>query len=185
MSLKAALRFVERLGWFNGTIVLYARNVAAVLIAIMTVAVLAGVFFRYVLNNSLSWTEDSSILMMIWVAFLIAPYAYRTGGHVGIELVVTALPEALFRLIRITTHLLIIWLLVRFMQEAVVYVSRGWGMRANTIPIPIGFFRLIVPVSLGMMILIGIELIVRDILSLIDRNSNHDLPGVSEPVTPE
>ena len=166
MTGNAASRIVEKLGGFNGSVGLFARNIAACLIAIMTVAVLAGVFFRYVLNNSLAWTEDSSILMMIWVAFLVAPYAYRQGSHVGIELLVTSLPKPVFRIVRIVMHLLIMWLLMRFMQEAIIYVTRGFNMRANTIPIPIAYFRLIVPVSLGMMILVGIELIIRDVLSL-------------------
>jgi len=175
MDQRATLRWLERLGDFNRTLGLYTRNLAACLVAIMTVAVLAGVFFRYVLNNSLAWTEDSSILMMIWVAFLIAPYAYRQGGHVGIEMVVAALPKPVFRVIRIITHLLIIWLLIRFMQEAIIYVSRGFNMRANTIPVPIAFFRMIVPISLGMMILTGIELILRDLFSIIDSDRDYDL----------
>jgi TRAP-type C4-dicarboxylate transport system permease small subunit len=176
-------RTLNLLAGFNRIIGLLARNLAACLVAVMTVAVLAGVFFRYVLNNSLAWTEDSSILMMIWVAFLIAPYAYRQGGHVGIELVVSALPKPAFRVVRILLNLLILWLLYRFMMEALIYVSRGFNMRANTIPIPIAYFRLIVPVSLGMMTLVGIELILRDVLSLKDRNNDYDLtahPSVSE-----
>ncbi len=160
---------------FNRAAGLIARNMAACLVAIMTVAVLAGVFFRYVLNNSLAWTEDSSILMMIWVAFLIAPYAYRQGGHVGIELLVTSLPKPAFRIIRIAVNVLILWLLIRFMQEAIIYVSRGFNMRANTIPVPIAFFRTIVPISLGMMMLVGIELMLRDLLSLIDPDRDHDI----------
>lgn len=185
MTKAGAVRFIDQLGRFNRTIGLYARNLAATLVAIMTVVVLAGVFFRYVLNNSLAWTEDSSILMMIWVAFLIAPWAYRTGGHVGIELVVASMPTPVFRLIRIAIHVLIIWLLVRFMQEAIIYVTRGFNMRANTIPIPIAFFRLVVPLSLGMMILIGIELIFRDLLSLADRNRDYDIQVETPPAPPE
>lgn len=176
---------LDKLAGFNRTVCLYMRNFAACLVAIMTVAVLAGVFFRYVLNNSLAWTEDSSILMMIWVAFLIAPYAYREGGHVGIELIVSSMPKPVFRVISIVTHILIIWLLVRFMQEAVIYVTRGFNMRANTIPVPIAYFRMIVPVSLGMMILIGIELIIRDILSLTDRDRDYDIDDGQAPVPPE
>ena len=179
------MRALDILAGFNRILCLNTRNLAACLVAVMTVAVLAGVFFRYVLNNSLAWTEDSSILMMIWVAFLIAPYAYREGGHVGIELLVASLPKTAFRLIRIIINLLILWLLIRFMQEAIIYVTRGFNMRANTIPIPIAYFRMIVPVSLGMMILIGIELIWRDVLSLIDRNGDHDLTHGASTVPPE
>lgn len=174
-------RALEILARFNGTAGLIARNLAACLVAVMTVAVLAGVFFRYALNNSLAWTEDSSILMMIWVAFLIAPWAYRQGGHVGIELLVDSLPKPVFRAIRILLNLLILWLLYRFMLEAVIYVSRGFNMRANTIPVPIAYFRTIVPVSLGMMMLIGIELILRDVLSFGrgdgDKSADRPLAG--------
>ena len=176
---------LDRLGRFNRLLCLNMRNLAACLVAVMTAAVLAGVFFRYVLNNSLAWTEDSSILMMIWVAFLIAPYAYREGAHVGIELLVTSLPKPVFRIIRIVMHVLILWLLIRFMQEAIIYVTRGFNMRANTIPVPIAYFRMIVPVSLFMMILIGIELIIRDVLSLVDRDRDHDLDDGQTPVAPE
>ncbi|NJO37471.1 MAG: TRAP transporter small permease [Rhizobiales bacterium] len=173
------------LAGFNGAAGLIARNLAACLVAVMTVAVLAGVFFRYVLNNSLAWTEDSSILMMIWVAFLIAPWAYRQGGHVGIGLLVESLPKPAFRAIRILLNLVILWLLYRFMAEAITYVSRGFTMRANTIPVPIAFFRTIVPVSLGMMMLIGIELVLRDLMSLADRDRDYDLADGDDAVPRE
>ena len=173
--MNAVIKALEILARFNRAAGLIARNLAACLVAVMTTVVLAGVFFRYVLNNSLAWTEDSSILMMIWVAFLVAPYAYRQGGHVGIELLVSSLPMPAFRLIRIAVNALILWLLMRFMQEAIIYVSRGFNMRANTIPVPIALFRTIVPVSLGMMMLVGIELMLRDLLSLIDPDRDHDI----------
>lgn len=179
------IRALDILSGFNRIVCLNMRNLAACLIAIMTVAVLAGVFFRYVLNNSLAWTEDSSILMMIWVAFLIAPFAYREGAHVGIGLLVDSMPKPAFRVIRIVLNLLILWLLYRFLWEAVIYVSRGFNMRANTIPVPIAWFRTIVPVSLGMMILIGIELILRDVLSLSDRERDYDLADGVDAVPPE
>ncbi|MEZ5935471.1 MAG: TRAP transporter small permease, partial [Alphaproteobacteria bacterium] len=180
---NAVTRALQMLAGFNRASTLLARNLAACLVAVMTLAVLAGVFFRYALNNSLAWTEDSSILMMIWVAFLIAPWAYREGAHVGIELLVASLPKPVFRAIRILLNVLILWLLYRFLWEAMIYVSRGFNMRANTIPVPIAYFRTIVPVSLGMMMLIGIELILRDVLSLVDRNGDHDL--TAHPSVPE
>ena len=67
----------------------------------MTGAVLVGVFFRYVLNDSLNWTEEVAIMSAIWVAFLVAPWAYRNGGHVAIEMIVSALPLLLLRVCRI------------------------------------------------------------------------------------
>jgi len=62
--------------------------IAASFVAVMTVSVMLGVFFRYVLNDSLTWVEDVSLILMVTTAFLVATYAYRTGANVAIELLV-------------------------------------------------------------------------------------------------
>ena len=185
MANGAAATAVDLLGRFNGFVARILRDAAAALIAVMTGIVLVAVFFRYVLGDSLTWTEDSSILAMIWVAFLIAPWSYRHGGNVSIDMAVDLLPEAARRLLRIAVNLLVLWLLYRFIVEALIYVNRGWTMRANAIPVPIAWFRAIVPVSLALMIPVGVELILRDALSILDRTRSYDVPQVAGAVEPE
>ena len=55
------------LGSFNHMVAVAARTVAAILLVIMTAIVLLQVFFRYGLNNSLSWTEELAKIMMVWI----------------------------------------------------------------------------------------------------------------------
>ena len=56
------------------------------LIAIF-VTVVIGVFFRYVLNNSLVWIEEIAKFTMVWLAFIGSPAAMDRGGHVAIEMI--------------------------------------------------------------------------------------------------
>lgn len=182
---NALERAIVWLGVLNHWLGRVARDVAAALIALMTIAVLAQVFFRYVLNDSLAWSEDTAILAAIWVAFLVAPWAYRQGGHVSIELFVSPLPERLFRLTRVIVNLLVLWLLWRFFAESLKYVESGWRMRANTIPMPVAWFRMIVPVSLVGLALVGIELIARDIYSVFRPSRAMPMPHLPEPIEPE
>ena len=51
------------------------------------IVVCIGVFFRYVLNNSLVWTEEIAKFTMVWLAFIGSPAAMEKGGHVAIEMV--------------------------------------------------------------------------------------------------
>lgn len=64
------------------------RGVEAVVAAILAAMVAVGalqVVSRFVLNSSLSWSEEAQVFGHIWVVFLGIPVAYRRGAHLFIE----------------------------------------------------------------------------------------------------
>ncbi len=58
--------------------------VAAVFAAMVVVGLLQ-VYYRFVLNSSLSWSEEAQVFGHIWIVFLGIPIAYRRGAHLYIE----------------------------------------------------------------------------------------------------
>lgn len=50
-----------------------------------------GVFFRYVLNNSLVWSDELSLILFGWATFLAVATAYLHNKHFNIDLLVRAL----------------------------------------------------------------------------------------------
>jgi TRAP-type C4-dicarboxylate transport system permease small subunit len=58
--------------------------VAAVFAAMVVIGALQ-VFHRFVLNSSLSWSEEAQVFGHIWIVFLGIPIAYRRGAHLYIE----------------------------------------------------------------------------------------------------
>jgi TRAP-type C4-dicarboxylate transport system permease small subunit len=60
----------------------------------MTALVAWQVFARYVLNDSPSWTEPVSILVMSWFIFLGAAVGVRENFHMGFDVLVHFLPES-------------------------------------------------------------------------------------------
>lgn len=91
MGALAALHMVHTR--INSFFLSIGRNVAWVLMALMVVVILMQVFYRYVLNSPLSWPEEASLSLMIWMMGLMAPSAYRWGGFVAIDLLSEALPK--------------------------------------------------------------------------------------------
>lgn len=62
----------------------------AVLMAVMTVLISWQVFARYVMGNSLSFSEEVARFAMVWLTMLGAAYAYRQGSLIAVELLSTA-----------------------------------------------------------------------------------------------
>ena len=52
---------------------------------IILVAVLVQIFGRYVLNNSPTWTEILSLVVVLYVTCLSAAVGVRDGRHIGME----------------------------------------------------------------------------------------------------
>lgn len=78
---------------WNDTVLPIGRWIAIIAIALMVLAILIQVFFRYVLNSALPWPDEAARFMMLWMTGLIAPMAYRRGGFVAIDMVVEAMPK--------------------------------------------------------------------------------------------
>ncbi len=65
--------------------------IAALFFAIVIVGGMQ-VFNRFVLNQSLSWSEEFMVYANVWMVFLAIPVAYRRGSHIGMNLFVKGLP---------------------------------------------------------------------------------------------
>ncbi|MDR1708124.1 MAG: TRAP transporter small permease [Candidatus Accumulibacter sp.] len=73
----------------------------AAILAVMLAVGLLQVFNRYILNISLSWSEELQIFGHIWIAFLGIPIAYRRNAHLYIETICDKLsprPRTVFNL---------------------------------------------------------------------------------------
>ena len=58
------------------------------LLVLMVVIVSLGVFFRYVLNASLSWYDEFASFLLVWLTFYGAVVASYRRRHIGFEIVV-------------------------------------------------------------------------------------------------
>jgi len=164
----------------NEWISITARNSAGMLLIAMTAIVLVQIVFRYVLNDSLIWTEEVSKTMMVWGAFLIAPWAYRNGANVSIQMFTDELPFTLRRLLHLALNLLVIWIIVVFWSESFGMVDRGFSIRAASLPVQVGWFFIVVPFAFGAMLLVGAELLIRDVLALLHPKEDFDIADAGE-----
>jgi len=105
---------------WNDLVLPIGRWLSIVAIALMVVAILIQVFFRYALNNALPWPDEAARFMMLWLTGLMAPMAFRRGGFVAIDMVVQALPLKIGQVVTI-------FLLLISAGVLAMAISIGWG----------------------------------------------------------
>lgn len=81
------------LGRINAALLGAGLVAGALCVAAMVAAILVQVVFRYLLGNALAWSEELARFLMLWMTGLMAPWAWRRGGFVGIEMLVALLPR--------------------------------------------------------------------------------------------
>ena len=178
-------KILRMLSPVNEWISIAARNTAGMLLIAMTAIVLVQIVFRYVLNDSLIWTEEVSKTMMVWGAFLVAPWAYRNSANVSIQMFTDELPLLFRRLLHLALNVLVIWIIVVFWSESFGMVDRGFAIRAASLPVQVGWFFIVVPLAFGAMLLVGVELLIRDVLALLHPTENFEIAGAGEIVEGE
>jgi TRAP-type C4-dicarboxylate transport system permease small subunit len=87
------------------------RLAESALVALLLAMVVIGglqVFNRFVLNMSLSWSEELQRYAHIWLVFLAIPVAYRRCAHIGMNMLVERFALPVQSALRLACELL--WL---------------------------------------------------------------------------
>ena len=155
------------LGRLNDTLLFACKWLAIVLVALIAVIVIASVLFRYGLNDSIAWSEDAAKFLMVWLAFIGAPFGFRHGAHVAIELLPPGLPPALKRAIRCLVHAIVLALMVTLAWQSWLFALNGWAQVALTIgDVSMFWIFLSIPIGSAVMAMSALELLLVTLVGL-------------------
>ena len=156
------------LGKFNNAVASVAKNLAGGLLALMLGMILAQVFFRYVLNDSLAWTEELAKFDMVWLACLVAPWAYREHLNVSIQMFADALPAILRRITELMITLLVIVICGIFFLQSLEFWQTGLSINASSVPVKLAYFYSCAPFAFGSICLVGLEKLIEQLCLPLD-----------------
>ena len=152
---------------FDAGVLLLTKVAVVVLLFVMLGATLAGVFFRYVLNDALTWSEEVARYSMVWLSLLGGGLVFREGGHVAVDLLLTHLPSRHLRLaVTLLAQALVIAVLAVVLWQGVILMGRGQYMTTAALRLPMYLPYAAMPVGAGLMIyhllVVGRGLVVAD-----------------------
>ncbi len=139
--------------------------VGGLFIAIAATA-LAQVFTRYVLANSLTWTHELDILLMIWAVWLGAAIGIHRKAHLRITILSDRLSEASKKILTVVIDLLTLTFLVVLGWKGIAVIESVEGTVLTSMDLPRGFVVSAAPVGAGFMIFFFLPILFEDFRSL-------------------
>jgi TRAP-type transport system small permease protein len=178
----------------NASMLWAGRWLGAACIGLMVVFILAQVFFRYVIGNALAWPEEASRFLMLWSAGLMIATAWRRGGLVAIDMLAMLLPRFIRHLLTLALlalSMLILWKGLQIGIKEVTGISGRFSTDSLSLPVsldlsqwykvPKSWMMASMVVGLAMMLVVGIELMLREVITML--GGAEDLPLVSDTVS--
>jgi len=105
----------------------------------------------------LSWPEEAARFLMVWMTFLVAPYAYREGLLVRLETLVGYFPDSVRRGFEVATHVLVILTLLVLLRETWWMTARGGAIHSSALGVSMRWVFGVMPISIVLLISVAIE----------------------------
>jgi TRAP-type transport system small permease protein len=153
---------VDKFCRFSSTLNKCVAWVAIVLLAVLVLVVLVAVFFRYVLGDSLPWSDEVARYLCVWVGFVGASVALNRRVHIGVEFFVDRLPAILKRRVKLVVEFVILGLLLFITYFGIELVVFQIPQRSSALLISMAWPYASVPVGTSLMIVQCLNLILED-----------------------
>lgn len=123
---------------------------ALIIFWVLAIIVFVQFFTRYVLNDSLAWTEETARYFLILVTFLGSISVMRRGSHIMLEFFIRAVPRQLSKIMVVTSQTITLGLLGT-MTWVGVELTFKTRQKMLSLPIPKSWIYWVCVVALGVM----------------------------------
>ncbi|MCR4431290.1 MAG: TRAP transporter small permease [Tepidanaerobacteraceae bacterium] len=105
----------------------FEEYLLVLLIGAMIAVTFAQVFFRFVLNSPLAWSEELARYLFVWITFIGASIALHRWGHFQVDIVVNLFPRKVKKKIESVVYILILVFAFIMMYYGFVLVQYASG----------------------------------------------------------
>ena len=112
-------------------------KVIALLFGVIACIMFTQVVFRYVFNNSLSWSEELIRFLFVWLTFLGGALAIKDNTHIAVEFFIERLPVKYLKYINILNHALITTFFAFMVVIGWCWVYHSRGLQSSALGLPV------------------------------------------------
>ena len=126
----------------------------------LILSVQTQVFGRYVLNDTPTWTEALALQLVLYITALGVAVGVRDAGHIGLESLVSLLPEWMRLKVEVLIHLLVAVFGAIMAWSGWIWTRMKWDELDPMLGLPAGLDYLALVIAGVLIVLFSIEHIV-------------------------
>lgn len=141
-----------------------AETVCSVVIFAFMVCIIGlQVILRYLFRSPMTWAEELTALLLIYLSFLTADLVYKEKGHIAIDYVVKLFGDKTQAIVAILVHLFTgVFLVIVFQQSIPLIKAQSGHTTAAALPLTKSYWTLPVPIVFSSMFLTTLQMILEE-----------------------
>ena len=136
------------------------------LFIVIAVTALAQVFTRYVLGDSLTWTHELDILLMIWAVWLGAAIGIHRKAHLKVGILSERFSKGTRNVLNVLMDVLILVFFAVLGGKGIAVIESVEGTVLTSMDVPRGFVVSAAPVGAALMIFFSLPIMAEDFRNL-------------------
>lgn len=143
-------------------------GLAALLLAVVVTLITVQVFMRYVMQNSLSWSEELTLWLFVWFIWLATSYAFKRRAHVRVAVLDQIFSSRGQLILNIFNQLLIVVFLSVLIYQCFILMNMPFvaKQRSVVLGMPIQYFYASAPFGAALSLLRLVQNLSSDIKAL-------------------
>lgn len=127
----------------------FEKIIISLFMITMSIFIFVQVISRYVFGDSVTWTEEASRYLFIWLIFLTIGIGFKENKHISIDIILDLCPPIVQKVMKQVVYLLVFSLSVFFVYEGYILVQQMmiFGQTSANMQIPMWFVYLALPVG--------------------------------------
>lgn len=105
------------------------------------------VFFRYILNYSLSWTEEVGRYSFVWLTFVGAALCVQNEAHIGLDIFIRNFQKRIQFLFHMLVDIVTIAFLLFLIYQGSLIVQKTFTQVSAALHIPMSVFYFSIPLG--------------------------------------
>jgi TRAP-type C4-dicarboxylate transport system permease small subunit len=140
----------------------FEESLIVLLMAAMTVLIIVQIFMRYVVQESLTWSEELARYLFVWATYLGVAYGVKKNAHICVEAVTAYLPARIKEITYIVAQVIFLLFAALVVKEGFVLSMKifKFGQSSAALGMPMGVIYLAPTVGFALVFIRLIQNIV-------------------------